>query len=170
MDMSEFYKPVFLKAFFEHMDEAGVVRICDLVDYFTDFYTDRLERGLPAEKPRSLFQKDGYTPKDVERSILTNPFKRFADMRFMKRCKDPGCVALNPIIHKRLTPHDRTTILAACEEKLAAYYKGLGSSYPGEAGTITPIHPRQESRQVYEFDGEGLEWGRVAEDGPRGEE
>ena len=48
MDMSFSYKPVLLKAIFDHIDEDGKVRICDIVSYFISFYEDRKEKGLVA--------------------------------------------------------------------------------------------------------------------------
>ena len=122
MDMSFSYKPVLLKAVLYFMDEEGRVRICDLVTYFSEFYEDRKDRGLVAEKPSSLYQKGGYTEKDVERNILTNPFKRFADMRFLRRCKDISLIEINPVIFKKLTEEDRAKIIQVCDEKLEGYY------------------------------------------------
>lgn len=125
MDMSFSYKPVLLKAIFDHIDESGKVRIVDIVNYFIDFYEDRKERGLVAEKANSIYQKGGYTEKDVERNIFSNPFKRFADMRFLKRCKDINYIEINPIVFKKLTAEDVKHILAVCDEKLAEYYNRL---------------------------------------------
>ena len=82
MDMSFSYKPVLLKAIYEYMDSNGRVALPDVVDYFIDFYEDRKAHGMIAEKPNSIYQKGGYTKKDVEKNILSNPFKRFEDMRF----------------------------------------------------------------------------------------
>ncbi|HOV27401.1 MAG TPA: DEAD/DEAH box helicase [Pseudobacteroides sp.] len=87
MDMSFSYKPVLLKAMFDHVDENGRVRVEDIVDYFIEFYSDRKNRGLVVEKKTSIYCKENYTRKDVEKNIFANPFKRFEDMRFMKRCK-----------------------------------------------------------------------------------
>jgi len=90
MDMSFSYKLVLLKAIYEYMDSNGRVALPDVVDYFIDFYEDRKAHGMIAEKPNSIYQKGGYTKKDVEKNILSNPFKRFEDMRFLMRCKDVG--------------------------------------------------------------------------------
>lgn len=87
MDMSYSYKPVLLKAIYEYMDTSGRVALPDVVDYFIDFYEDRKAHGMIAEKSTSIYQKGGYTRKDVEKNILSNPFKRFEDMRFLMRCK-----------------------------------------------------------------------------------
>lgn len=125
MDMSFSYKPVLLKAVFNHIDEAGKVRIVDIVNYFIDFYEDRKSKGLAAEKANSIYQKGGYTEKDVERNIFSNPFKRFADMRFLKRCKDVNYIEINPTVFKKLTAEDVKRILAVCDEKLEGYYGRL---------------------------------------------
>lgn len=106
MDMSFSYKPVLLKVIYEYMDSNGRVALPDVVDYFIDFYEDRKARGMIAEKPNSIYQKGGYTKKDVEKNILSNPFKRFEDMRFLMRCKDVETVEVNPTIFRKLTRED----------------------------------------------------------------
>ena len=70
MDMSYSYKPVLLKAIYEYMDTSGRVALPDVVDYFIDFYEDRKAHGMIAEKSTSIYQKGGYTRKDVEKNIL----------------------------------------------------------------------------------------------------
>ena len=122
MDMSFSYKPVLLKAIFDHIDSDGKVRVIDIVNYFIDFYEERKENGLTAEKPTSIYQKGGYTEKDVERNIFSNPFKRFSDMRFLRRCKDVSYIEINPIIFRNLTEADKEWILDICDTKLSEYY------------------------------------------------
>lgn len=126
MDMSFSYKPVLLKAMLTHADENGRVLVEDIVDYFMDFYRARKEKGLVVEKPQSLYCKDGYTKKDVERNIFQNPFKRFEDMRFMNRCRDVEYVEFNRYVFKRLTQGEVDWIIRHCDEKLAEYFTRLG--------------------------------------------
>lgn len=59
---------------------------------------------------------------DVEKNILSNPFKRFEDMRFMMRCKDVETVEVNPIIFRKLTRKDRLHIVDVCDKSLEKYY------------------------------------------------
>lgn len=80
MDMSYSYKPVLLKAIFAHADSKGRVKLDDISAYFRSFYEERGSAGLVVEKSNSIFAKDGYTDKDAQRNILSNPFKRFEDM------------------------------------------------------------------------------------------
>ena len=125
MDMSYSYKPVLLKAIYEYMDSSGRVALPDVVDYFIDFYEDRRAHGMIAEKSTSIYQKGGYTRKDVEKNILSNPFKRFEDMRFLMRCKDVETIEVNPIIFRKLTREDWLHIVDACDKSLEKYYLRL---------------------------------------------
>ena len=125
MDMSYSYKPVLLKAIYEYMDNSGRVALPDVVDYFIDFYEDRKAHGMIAEKSTSIYQKGGYTRKDVEKNILSNPFKRFEDMRFLMRCKDVETVEVNPIIFRKLTREDWLHIVNVCNKSLEKYYLRL---------------------------------------------
>lgn len=125
MDMSYSYKPVLLKAIYEYMDTSGRVALPDVVDYFIDFYEDRKAHGMIAEKSTSIYQKDGYTRKDVEKNILSNPFKRFEDMRFLMRCKDVETIEVNPIIFRKLTREDWLHIVDVCDKSLEKYYLRL---------------------------------------------
>lgn len=78
-----------------------------------------------AEKPNSIYQKGGYTKKDVEKNILSNPFKHFEDMRFLMRCKDVETVEVNPIIFRKLTREDWLHIVDVCDKSLEKYYLRL---------------------------------------------
>ena len=125
MDISYSYKPVLLKAIYEYMDTSGRVALPDVVDYFIDFYEDRKAHGMIAEKSTSIYQKGGYTRKDVEKNILSNPFKRFEDMRFLMRCKDVETIEVNPIIFRKLTREDWLHIVDVCDKSLEKYYLRL---------------------------------------------
>lgn len=122
MDMSFSYKPVLLKAMLDHVDENGRVRVEDMVDYFIGFYSERKEKGLFIEKKSSIFCKEDFTRKEVERNIFANPFKRFEDMRFMKRCREIEFVEFNRYVFKKLTKEDIEWIRAHCDRKLDEYY------------------------------------------------
>lgn len=122
MDMSYSYKPVLLKAMLEEVDEKGKVLLEDIVDYFIDFYEDRKSRGFQAEKKRCIYNKEVVNRKDVRRNILSNPFKRFEDMRFMEKCKEVEYVRFNRHIWKRLSNKEKMWIDEWCDEKLRKYF------------------------------------------------
>ena len=123
MDMSYSYKPLLLKAMLESADEKGKVLIEDIVDYFIDFYEDRKKRGLKAEKKKCIYNNDVIDRKDVKRNILSNPFKRFEDMRFMRKCRDIEYVEFNINVWRKISGEEKVGIGEWCEEKIKAYYE-----------------------------------------------
>lgn len=125
MDMSYSYKPVLLKAIFAHADTKGRVKISDIVDYFRSFYEARRNAELIVEKANSIYAKGNYTDKDVERNILSNPFKRFEDMNMMRHTKTLGMVEVDSTVWKRLSVDDKTNIIKICDDKLEKYYQRI---------------------------------------------
>ena len=122
MTMSYSYKPVFILAFLDHMDEKGQARLEDVVQEFASFYEHRIERGLPAEKKPCIFTKGDYTDKDVERLILSMPFKRFEDMNFIHHAKHLGTIQFEKAIMRRLDDTDIANIRHKCRESLKKYF------------------------------------------------
>ena len=120
--MSYSYKPVLLKAFFTHADKDGRAAISDLTAYFRAFYEDRRERDEVVENSRSLFCRESYTDKEIERLILSNPFKRFEDMDMMHHSRTLGLVEMDKLVWKRQTAAEKEEILQTCDEALARYY------------------------------------------------
>jgi hypothetical protein len=127
MDMSYSYKPVLLKAMLNHVDDEGRVLVDDIVDYFIDFYESRKLEGQIVEKKNSIYIKDSYSKKDVERNIFANPFKRFEDMRFMKRSKDLEYVEFNRHVYKTLSKDEQARIIKHCDNKLKEYYERIST-------------------------------------------
>jgi len=122
MTMSYSYKPVLLKAFFTHADKDGCAAISDLTAYFRAFYEGRREQGEVVENSRSLFCRETYTDKEIERLILSNPFKRFEDMDMMHHSRTLGLVEMDKSVWKRLTDAEKEEICRTCDEALARYY------------------------------------------------
>ena len=122
MTMSYSYKPVFILAFLDHMDERGQARIEDVVQEFASFYERRIEQGKAAEKRPCIFTKGGYTNKDVERLILSMPFKRFEDMNFMHHARHLGIIQLEKAIFRRLEVADIESIRECCRAALRQYF------------------------------------------------
>ena len=122
MDMSYSYKPVLLKAILTYADAAGRVKISDIVSYFRSFYEARRAAGLKVEKANSIFAKGGYTDKEAERNILSNPFKRFEDMNMMRHTKTLGIIEVDGTVWKKLSEDEKKRVEEICDEKLEKYY------------------------------------------------
>ena len=123
MDMSYSYKPVLLMAVLANADAAGRVKLEDIVAFFRNFYEQRRAAGLKVEKANSIFAKGGYTDKEAERNILSNPFKRFEDMNMMRHTKTLGVIEVDSTVWKKLTEEDKERIMTVCEDKLEEYYR-----------------------------------------------
>jgi len=122
MTMSYSYKPVFMLAFLDNMNDAGEARLEDVARSFAAFYEDRLAHGLPAEKKNCIFTKGGYSQKDVERLILSMPFKRYEDMHIMHHSKHLGTLQFYKALVRQLTDEDYAAIRESCHAAIARYF------------------------------------------------
>ncbi len=125
MDMSYSYKPVLIKAILLHADDKGRIKLEDIVSYFKSYYEGRRAAGLPVEKKNSIFAKGGYTSKEAERNILTNPFKRFEDMQMLRHTKTLGIVQVDESVWKHISEVEKLEINEICDKELASYYARL---------------------------------------------
>ena len=98
------------------------MKLEDIVNYFRDYYESRRSAGLAVEKSNSIFAKGGYTDKDAQRNILSNPFKRFEDMQMLRHTKTLGIIQVDEAVWKRLTEEEKREIEEVCDEKLGEYY------------------------------------------------
>ncbi len=122
MTMSYSYKPVFLISFLNNMDENGSARLEDVARDFSRFYEERKEKGLSPEKKNCIFTRGGYTQKDVERLILSMPFKRFEDMHAMHHAKHLGTLQFYKSLYKQLSKEDFEHIHICSKSALDKYF------------------------------------------------
>ena len=125
--MSYSYKPVFMLAFLDNMNDSGEARLEDVARSFAKYYEGRTKRGLPAEKKNCIFTKGGYTQKEVERLILSMPFRRFEDMHVMHHAKQLGTLKFYNALFKQLTEEDYADIRDFCRMGLEKYF-GAGNA------------------------------------------
>lgn len=105
------------------MNENGEANIADVADRFAWYYEDRIKQGLPAEKKNCIFTKGNYTAKDVEKLILSMPFKRFEDMGYMHHSKYLGLLQIDKSIMKSIDDNDMSDLLTCCTDGLEKYWK-----------------------------------------------
>ncbi len=122
MTMAYSYKPVFLLSMLDNMDETGSAKLEDVAADFARFYEDRKAKGLPPEKKTCIFTKGGYTPKDVERLILTMPFRRFEDMHAVHHAKQLGTIQFYKSLFNQMTGEDFSQIRESSKEALKRYF------------------------------------------------
>ena len=122
MNMSYSYKPVFLLAMLNNLDETGSAKLENVAADFAHYYETRKEKGLPPEKKPCIFTKGGYTQKDVERLILTMPFRRFEDMHAVHHAKQLGTIQFYKSLFNQLTEEDFAQIRESSSEALRRYF------------------------------------------------
>ncbi len=122
MNMSYSYKHVFLMSFLSCMNEKGEADIVDVTDTFACYYEERKKQGLQAEKKPCIFTKGNYSSKDVEKLILSMPFKRFEDMGYMHHSKYLGILQIDKSIMKSFDDDDMSDLLTYCTEGLEKYW------------------------------------------------
>ena len=77
------------------------------------------------EKEKSLYYYPGYTDKQSERNILSNPFKRFEDMDMFHHTKTLGIIEVDSTVWKKLTDAEKKWIESICDERLEKYYQRI---------------------------------------------
>ena len=122
------YKMPFLLSFLDHMDPlTGGAQLDDVVEGYSDFYRDRLARGLPVDRASCPYTKETLAdPKYMRASMLRNPFEKFERKRFLYHSRDLGAISMNHALLARLTDEDLAAIRAQMRADLEAYYEGLG--------------------------------------------
>lgn len=108
---------------YKYVEEFGweLITPANMKEKFIDFYETRRENGQVVEKKRCLYLRD-YTRKEVERNILSNSFKRFEDMNFMKKSKDIEYIEVSRYIMRKLNKKEISWIIEHSNNKLKEYF------------------------------------------------
>jgi len=122
-DYSLSYKMPFLLSFIDHMDTIGDAKIEDVLTDYIAFYQDRIDKGLPVDRPSCPYNAE--TLKDrkmIKSSMLTNPFEKFERKRFMYYSKDLGVISLNHALLAKMSEGDWERVKGQMKEDLERYY------------------------------------------------
>lgn len=122
-DYSLSYKMPFLLSFIDHMDTIGDAKIEDVLTDYIAFYQDRIDKGLPVDRPSCPYNDE--TLKDrkmIKSSMLTNPFEKFERKRFMYYSKDLGVISLNHALLAKMSKRDWERVKEQMREDLERYY------------------------------------------------
>lgn len=123
-DYSLSYKMPFLLSFIDHMDTIGDAKIEDVLTDYIAFYQDRIDKGLPVDRPSCPYNAE--TLKDrkmIKSSMLTNPFEKFERKRFMYYSKDLGVISLNHALLAKMSGEDWERVKGQMREDLERYYE-----------------------------------------------
>lgn len=123
-DYSLSYKMPFLMSFIDHMDTIGDAKIEDVLTDYIAFYQDRIDKGLPVDRPSCPYNAETLTDrKMIKSSMLTNPFEKFERKRFMYYSKDLGVISLNHALLAKMSEGDWERVKGQMKEDLERYYR-----------------------------------------------
>ena len=125
-DYSLSYKMPFLLSFIDHMDTIGDAKIEDVLTDYIAFYQDRIDKGLPVDRPSCPYNAE--TLKDrkmIKSSMLTNPFEKFERKRFMYYSKELGVISLNHALLAKMSEGDWERVKGQMREDLERYYEKM---------------------------------------------
>ncbi|MBR2403404.1 MAG: DEAD/DEAH box helicase [Lachnospiraceae bacterium] len=126
-DYSLSYKMPFLLFFLKNLNSIGDANIEDVLNDYIAFYEDRIERGLPVDRPSCPYNAE--TLKDrklIKANMLTNPFEKFERKRFLYHSKDLGVISMNHALFARMEEEDFRRVKEQMEEDLCNYYRDMG--------------------------------------------
>jgi superfamily II DNA or RNA helicase len=126
MDRRYSYKPVLLLGLLQLADDAGRVKVPELVQFFKQFYTQRLENGQIVEQPTSRMARiTDLSDSDIERIMLAMPFEKFERRKFIRRLKELTQLKFDPVLWRQLTEADRVALQQMAQIALTSYYDQL---------------------------------------------
>lgn len=115
------------------MNSIGDAKIDDILEYYIKFYELRIRRGQIVDRRTCPYTKTLLNNrKEIQRSMLANPFEKFERKRFMYYSKDLGMISMNHALFSKLTKSDFERIEKQMNEDLKNYYKELGSEHIAE--------------------------------------
>jgi hypothetical protein len=60
---------------------------------------------------------------EVQQAMLSMPFRKFEQRRYLKYDRDLAFVRFDPSLWRQLTPQDKQSVRATCEQSIVKYYE-----------------------------------------------
>ena len=116
----------FLLSFLKNMNSIGDARIEDVLTDYINFYSGRISKGLPVDRPSCPY--NGTTLKDrklIKKNMMTNPFEKFERKRFLYHSEDLGVISMNHALFSQMEEDDFRRVEEQMQEDLKNYYEKL---------------------------------------------
>lgn len=121
------FKLIFLLNIFKLADKEGEVNMDNLIDEYSAFYKDRIERNLQVDRSGCVYDMEYLNDRTkMKKSILDNPFEKFERKRFVYFSKDLNILSFNPNLWSKLTDEIKDKIISKERKFLEDYYKNMG--------------------------------------------
>lgn len=129
------FKLIFMLGMLKLSDRDGEVNLDKLLDYYINFYMDRLNRSLPVDKKNCVYNKEYLLDRTkMKKSLLDNPFEKFERKRFVYYLKykdkdksiDLNIISFNPKLYDKIDSNVKEELINKLNNFLKEYYKNLG--------------------------------------------
>jgi len=121
------FKLIFMLNMFKLADKEGEVNIDNLIDNYSSFYQDRLNRNLQIDRKGCVFDNNYLKDRTkMKKSILDNPFEKFERKRFVYYSKDLNILSFNPTLWSKMNDEIKEQIINKETSFLKEYYKNMG--------------------------------------------
>ena len=121
------FKLIFMLGMLKLADKEGEVNIDKLLDYYIEFYKNRLDRNLQVDRKGCVFDYNFLSDRTkVKKSLLENPFEKFERKRFVYFSKDLNILSFNPNLWEKMTGEIKQDIINKENKFLIEYYKNMG--------------------------------------------
>lgn len=127
MDMSASYKPVFLLAMVELVDEEGRAKLDAVATRFLQYYQNRQEQGLIVERSQvRLANPERVTLAMAREVMLSMPFRKFEQRKYiLPDRQNLALIRFYPSLWRQLTSDNLRELRETCQRKLESYYDRL---------------------------------------------
>lgn len=121
------FKLIFMLSMLKLADKEGEVNLDELIDNYSNFYKDRLNRKLQIDRKGCVYTEEYLRDRiKMKKNILDNPFEKYERKRFIYFSKDLNILSFNPILWSKLTEEKKKEIEELEIEFLKDYYKNMG--------------------------------------------
>lgn len=125
-DYSLSYKMPFLLAFLKNINSIGDAQIEDVLTDYIDFYSERIRKGLPVDRPSCPYNETTLKDrKQIKKNMMTNPFEKFERKRFLYHSEDLGVISMNHALFSQMEEEDFQRVEEQMREDLKNYYEKL---------------------------------------------
>ena len=121
------YKIIFLLSFLKICNERYEAPLPGLLELYQRFYQKVLTKNGKNERENCPYNRQEYLgdSKEIQVSLLANPFEKFERKRFFYQCKDLNYLALDPVLINTLTTDQYNKIIGQMVQDLQGYYEKL---------------------------------------------
>lgn len=122
MRMSYSYKPLLILALLHAGDKEGAVSIQNAAKYFREFYYERKDRGLKAEKKKCIYLRDDVSLDQIIANLISNPVKALVASGYFFYNEETQVFCISPDIWSALNRGKKAALTRICKQKLKEYY------------------------------------------------